>query len=483
MHVQLMQDLEDAFQDFDHNQWLGIGYDHIPWDIFPKMMVLKPSKQTIKQLIIRAEAIVEFFYNHWTRSAWDVINAGDFPLDGLLSRLRLCILLNTLGLGDGDLVEKLANREIKDDNMPFTRGQLNFISDDEKRTGFLDLQKFFLLNADAEDLHVTVVREGAYAAYNEVRLAFDSAYYLWSIDQIPPFAEEEVLGWGTLGAVTKVSHVFNGKQYARRCFPMNSAPVGVRHRFFELPRLQEQLDFCQILYPGNRHIVQVIGSYLQGSRVAILLEPIADCNLLEYLQKFHTFPDQEKEKSNLYRLFGCLCVTLKSMYNEEMPKKTIKPGSILIHGSNVLFTGFHIDAPSVGYQTRTRKEYTAPEWWENVFSLGCVFLEVVTVLAGKRLRKSVPWNYSRDIPGLQNWLRQLAKYSDDKRLVLPLRLCSQMLADKESRPGIESLIVEIVKTLPQDVSLKEYFCVDCLTLLVLDGTIPGKFLTPLIHSK
>ena len=137
----------------------------------------------------------------------------------------------------------------------------------------------------------------------------------------------------------------------------------------------------------------------------------------------------------------------------------------------------------MGYQTQTRKEYTAPEWWENVFSLGCVFLEVVTVLAGKRLRKSVPWNYSRDIPGLQNWLQQLAKYSDDKRLVLPLRLCSQMLADKESRPGIESLIVEIVKNLPQSVSLKEYFCVDCLTLLVLDGTIPGKFLTPLIHSK
>lgn len=68
-------------------------------------------------------------------------------------------------------------------------------------------------------------------------------------------------------------------------------------------------------------------------------------------------------------------------------------------------------------------------------------------------------------------------------LVLPLQLCSQMLADRESRPRFESLIVEIVKTLPQGVSLKGYFCVDCLTLLVLDGTIPGKFLTPLIHSK
>jgi hypothetical protein len=150
--------------------------------------------------------------------------------------------------------------------MPFTRGQLNFISDDEKRTGFLDLQKFFLLDADTEDLHATAVREGIYAAYNGVRLAFDSEYYLWSIDQI---SEEEVLGWGTLGAVTKVSIVFNGKQYARRCFPVNSAPVGVLDRFFELPRLQEQLDFCQISYPGNPHIVQVIGYYFQGSRVTI----------------------------------------------------------------------------------------------------------------------------------------------------------------------------------------------------------------------
>jgi hypothetical protein len=49
------------------------------------------------------------------------------------------------------------------------------------------------------------------------------------------------------------------------------------------------------------------------------------------------------------------------------------------------------------------------------------------------------------------------------------------------RCGRESLIVETMKNLPQDMSLKEYFYVDCrmdLGLLALDrllSTIPGMF--------
>jgi hypothetical protein len=58
-----------------------------------------------------------------------------------------------------------------------------------------------------------------------------------------------------------------------------------------------------------------------------------------------------------------------------------------------------------------------------------------------------------------------------------------------SRSEIESLIMEIVKNLPQDMSLKEAFCVGCrmdLALLALDRllpTIPGKFPILLFNQR
>ena len=457
----LIEELEAVFQDFTEDDWLDIKVSDIPWDLFPKL----DKSMSSKRLIIRAEAVVQFFYENWTESLLEeefTYGLKEFPLDGMLSRLRMSILLNTLGIGN-----VVADLEYDDEDLPFNRSQLDFISDDEQRTRFLDLQKFFLLDASPDD-------------------------YPFMDDELPPFVEEEILGRGSLGTVTKVSHVFSGKQYARRRFLAHSDPKMASG----IPRVKKLLDQLKE-YPGNRHIAQVEGSYVRGSKMSILQGPVADCNLSEYLEKFHTFPDQEKERSNLYRLLGCLCVTLKNMHKEVFTKKSIKPRSILIHGSNVLFTGFHVNAPFIDDDDRTPKKYEAPELWfgvksdlvSDVFSLGCVFLEVVTVLAGKRLEdleKSIRSDYNQDIPGLQKWLQHLVEGSDDKRLVLPLRLCSQMVAEREARPEIGKLIVELVADLPQDVPLKEYFCVDCsrdLALLALDRLASqGKLSDHIIQS-
>jgi serine/threonine protein kinase len=364
------------------------------------------------------------------------------------------------------------------DILPLSRRQLGaFISDDEKRTEFLGLQKLYLLNVSAHN-------------------------YPWLLDgQLPPFTHEEVLGRGaTLGVVKKASHVFNGKQYARRRLHLDIPG--------EIGKVREQLRLLKT-YAGNRHIAQVEGCFCEPSEsmITVLLHPVADCNLNEYLEKFHTLPDQEKEKSNLYRLFGCLLMTLKNMYQEDFPKKSIKPQSILIHGSNVLFTGFRVDArltedgPGIDDQSNAKK-YEAPELLEvsdeptrdvasDLFSLGCVFLEVLTVLTGKRLEdlrrneKSL-YDYGRHIERVHDWWQMLAEEDtkvDDKRLVLPFELCSQLLAHRVYRPGIKELILKMAMNIPQGVSLNDYFCIDCCRdfgLLVLESLVPNtesKFLS------
>ncbi|OXV06938.1 hypothetical protein Egran_05298, partial [Elaphomyces granulatus] len=470
----LLGRLDDIFEDqIDSEFWLNVKVTDIPWDVFPKLNKSdKSNKESVKRLILRSEAVVQFFFEHWRKCLLpegldtfplkSPVRKNDFPLQCLISRLRMSVVLNTVGLGE--LAESVP---YDDEDLPLSRRQLEtFISDDEKRKGFLNHQKFYLLKVGADDCP------------------------WYSDDRLPPFIEEGDLGRGaTLGAVTKVSQAFDGKQYARRRLHVAS----------KLSKVREQLSLLKA-YARNRHIAQVEGFFCRPSKLSVLLQPVADCNLSEYLEKFHTLPDQEEEKSNLYRLFGCLLMTLKNMYQVDFPKKSIKPQSILIHESNFLFTGFRVDAELVDdggtpgcteIDGSNARKYEAPELWDgettrdvfsDMFSLGCVFLEVFTVLAGKSLEdlrkgldelrkgredlreKSVHGDYGRDIASLHDWLQGLAEANkfNDKRLALPLMVCSQLLgADQDSRPGIKRLIVEMAKNIPRGTWLTDYFCDDC----------------------
>jgi serine/threonine protein kinase len=135
--------------------------------------------------------------------------------------------------------------------------------------------------------------------------------------------------------------------------------------------------------------------------VAILLQPVADCNLRDYLLRSYSSIDRQRRKSVLYRLFGCLCITLKNIHKANIRHKDIKPVKILVYGSDVLFTDFGSETQLVNEEDMSRittigeetTMYASPELRDgeetdvisDVFSLGCVFLEVIIVLAGKRL--------------------------------------------------------------------------------------------------
>lgn len=159
------------------------------------------------------------------------------------------------------------------------------------------------------------------------------------------------------------------------------------------------------------HIIQLVGSYLQGKRFSVLLYPVADYDLGKFLEHVsdiiqsssHQIPAYKLEVTALWGFFDCLTDALKYIHCKATRHLDIKPGNILVKRGPYAF-GYCVYIADFGIsksfssldhsQTddpipRTPK-YCAPEVWErgrygraaDIFSLGCVFTEMLTTLAG-----------------------------------------------------------------------------------------------------
>lgn len=189
----------------------------------------------------------------------------------------------------------------------------------------------------------------------------------------------------------------NGLIYARKLF----RPQNQRKRVFA--SFQKEMGTIR-KFSNHRHIITYIGSYVAGSELGILLLPIADQNLHEPLHSLDSGEQRLDENGDiLMKCFDCLTSGLAFMHNEHICHQDIKPANILIHVTNVLFTdfglAFNFDALDNSAKTRDpgamTKKYSAREVHEasrrdtraEIFSLGCVFLEICTALAGLSLEK------------------------------------------------------------------------------------------------
>jgi serine/threonine protein kinase len=131
------------------------------------------------------------------------------------------------------------------------------------------------------------------------------------------------------------------------------------------------------------------------SYVTLLMLPIANCNLAEF------FPIVlgSSDRRSLLRSFWVVSQLL--LRDAQIKNKDLKPQNILVKERSVLLTDFGVsrnwtDLPHSETQNSTviiAPRYSAPEVAKNeprnssseMWSLGCVLLEVVTVLKGETL--------------------------------------------------------------------------------------------------
>ncbi|CZT04062.1 uncharacterized protein RCO7_05660 [Rhynchosporium graminicola] len=180
-----------------------------------------------------------------------------------------------------------------------------------------------------------------------------------------------------------------------------------------------EVEHLQNLRPP--HMIQLVGSYLQGKRFSVLLYPVADCDLSVFLEEVHDLVQETCDLKNrgattqiplqpaissMWSFFGCLADALRYIHSTARKHLDIKPGNILVrkhplakYGYRVYIADFGISRSFKSLDHSTAKQtptptahlkYCAPEVWEqdvhgraaDVFSLVCVFTEMLTVLCG-----------------------------------------------------------------------------------------------------
>jgi len=180
-----------------------------------------------------------------------------------------------------------------------------------------------------------------------------------------PFIKVAELGQGGYGYVDKVVSTVSYKEYARKLIP--------RTRTFKkdkkvLKAFEHELAHLKKL--KHSHIVQFIGSYTDPRFVSIIMSPVADCNLKEYLEveSIGSVERVSERRSFLRTFFGCLTSALCYLHENCVRHKDIKPQNVLVKANAVFLTDFGIsfDWTEVGKSTtsgdtvRTLR-YCAPE--------------------------------------------------------------------------------------------------------------------------
>ncbi|KAF2814171.1 kinase-like protein [Mytilinidion resinicola] len=204
-----------------------------------------------------------------------------------------------------------------------------------------------------------------------------------------PFEPKEVLGSGRFGEVDRVISLITYKEYARKSISRRLAFDSARRRE-AVEAFIKEIHILKTL--RHQHTVQLIGTYTDSTSFCFIMSPVADMNLSAYLSD--TVLSSLAKKATLRTFFGCLSCAVRYLHDNRIRHKDIKPQNILVKGKKLLLADFGISQDYNGTQSTTSgpapfsPRYCAPEvslqqsrnYSSDVWSLGCVFLEITAAL-------------------------------------------------------------------------------------------------------
>ncbi|OJD35689.1 rho gtpase activator [Diplodia corticola] len=296
-----------------------------------------------------------------------------------------------------------------------------------------------------------------------------------------PFKIAGVLGSGGYSQVHRIRSTISFKEYAlkrirrRRAFG-NASKEAVRQFTTELKLLKSL---------KHRHMAEYVGSFTDPSYLGLIMAPVADMNLAEYLETISTYPEHSRRSSliTLRSFFGCMASALQYLHDSSIRHRDIKPQNVLVDGSNVLFTDFGLSKDYSGDlgsttsgATSMTPRYAAPEVLtgdrrntsSDIWSLGCVFLEMIVVIKGKKtsfLREHFLEHGSKEayicknVEAAEELLKSL-KGSETSSDDMLLELTGNMLKeDRSARPTASEAFMTLSTPLRNDSAV--HFCGIC----------------------
>lgn len=291
-----------------------------------------------------------------------------------------------------------------------------------------------------------------------------------------PYMHIQALGMGGSAFVGKVQDKTNGQVFALKHFRRYHGPnINEFKRGF-----RNEVNILRRLSP-HPHIIRAFATWACGRELGIILTPVADGgDLACYLQTILDLgnPPTTEQCTVLNQAFGCLASGLAFIHKQTIRHKDIKPQNILIHQDCVIYTDFGIALDTSQLDNTTTDgtaqaftfRYCAPEVAQSdkrnrksdVFSLGCVFTDILSVLEPQirlpQLGRTAYHNITEDLQDVLSYSKQ----ASPQRSQL-FHACLNML---ERRPQDRISAEELVRELDLLRERKgnfifNYFCNAC----------------------
>lgn len=205
------------------------------------------------------------------------------------------------------------------------------------------------------------------------------------------------------GTVEEVRHKTTLASMARKTLslsPQNTDMARKRQFLNEVTMLHKLKRWSMV------HIVKLEGMYASNESLTLLMSPAANCNLEDYMAETAKTSLPTKRRLHLLHWQSCLLSALACLHKHKINHKDISPTNILIKGNEILLSGFGL---AVSYESNAAKStqseiegeyfsctsmYCAPEVAKrtsnglsaDVFSMGCVLLEMSTIIHGMRMK-------------------------------------------------------------------------------------------------
>lgn len=289
------------------------------------------------------------------------------------------------------------------------------------------------------------------------------------------FERTENLGQGSIGFVGEVKfrNVTMGI-VRKRVFLRKGRPGEVMKKIVD-----NEVNVLRSL--RHIHIVRLISTYEDVSTkgiasVSILMSPVGDLDLEHFLSEVEAQGLETRHTHCIWlrSWFSCLASALTYIHSQGIRHEDIKPSNIIHRGNRIFFTDFSSstrfrlgEITSTESQARTSALYAAPETRtdpsndrlvqlhssrSDVFSLGCVFLEMLTVISGSsvdslhsfcrfRLNPRSDFGYHHSLPALDVWFAGPHIAMGPAYCRIYRQIIKPMLSrDRKSRPEAEATL-------------------------------------------
>jgi serine/threonine protein kinase len=295
-----------------------------------------------------------------------------------------------------------------------------------------------------------------------------------------PLEKGRTLGYGINGEVVEVI-----------CKGVKLALKMILHRpSIQNGQMKEEIEVLKKI--KHHHIVQLVGTYTQRPYLGLLVWPVARCDLSLILEvmdlrglcnqkssqdhgfsqklaehhlsmdEFQDIVGQEEER--MWSIFGCLTAAIAYLHQNNIRHKDIKPSNIILSRDGLWLADFGAArdftsdlTSSSESRERGTLRYCAPEVYNyeksgrsaDIFSLGCVFLETMVVLAQnhtlaelEELRPSKNKSYEANLDQIDQWL-VLAQSTKTKMQNLLYEIKLMLNHDGTRRPTAKALALRI----------------------------------------